>query len=63
MKKKNIELISVTVKIDGKEETFKKENVYFYGWQQECDCCSHGGVDMELTDGKNTIGRIVLQDY
>jgi hypothetical protein len=57
MKKNVIELVSVTVKINGEEKTFSKENCIFEGWEwscgDECGCgaCS-SGVDLHLTDGR-----------
>jgi hypothetical protein len=51
MAKAQIELISVTVKINGKKRVFKKGQVYFTGWEQECGTCgSHSGVDMTIYD-------------
>jgi hypothetical protein len=52
MKKNLVELVSVTVKINGVEKTFAKKDCYFYGWEFEVDCFSDSGVDLELTDGK-----------
>jgi len=52
--KANVELVSVTVKINGVEKTFAKKDCWFHGWEwsnediMECD----SGVDLELTEGK-----------
>lgn len=49
-----VELVSVTVKINGKVKTFKTENIRFRGWEwsdaDSGDCDS--GVDLEIHDGK-----------
>lgn len=49
-KNTQIELISVTVKINGKNRVFKKDQIYFQGWEYQGDCFSDSGVNMELFD-------------
>lgn len=52
-KKDKIELVSITVKINGKNRSFKKEALSFHGWEAECDMCgSHSGVDLIISDGE-----------
>lgn len=66
---KQIELVSVTVKINGKKKTFKKEALSFSGWGAECDMCGeHGGVNMEIfeenkKDGLKSISKIELHSF
>ena len=53
MKKDLIELVSVTVKINGKEKTFARKDCWFSGWEwSDDDGGGDSGVDLELTDGK-----------
>lgn len=53
--KSHFELINITVKINGKKRTFKKENLSFCGWETQCDSCgSHDGVILEIFDKKKT---------
>lgn len=62
-KKDEIELVSVTVKINGKKKTFKKENLSFHGWESECDCCgSHGGANMTIFEEKK-VHHVELESY
>lgn len=50
--KADVELVSVTVKINGVEKTFAKKDCWFHGWEYEGDCFSDSGVDLELTEGR-----------
>lgn len=52
-KNAKIELVSITVKIDGKIKVFKRKELAFHGWETDCDCCGGlGGVNMTIYDGK-----------
>jgi len=62
-KNPKIELVSVTVKINGKTRLFKKEALSFHGWEAECDCCgTHGGADMTIYD-KKKVHKVELESY
>ena len=58
MSKKNaVELVSVTVKINGNVVVLDKKDCSFSGWEQECECCgSHSGCDMTFMYDKKSYG-------